>query len=420
MVAMSRLPRTSPDFCYPPGLVSVEVAREFILSRARPLEESEAVAVEAALGRVVARDERSPIDVPGHDNSAMDGYAVRSGDLRAGENRLPVSQRVAAGRIPEALGVGEAARIFTGAALPPGADAVVMQEQCRREGDTVVIPGPVPAGENLRPRGNDIRAGAEVLARGQRIRPQEMGLAASLGLAQVEAYRRLRVAILSSGDELVVPGEPLFPGAVYNSNRYTMTGLVQGLGMDLVDLGRVADDLEATCAALGRAAKMADVIVTSGGMSVGEEDHLKAAVERIGRLEMWKVAVRPGKPLAYGRIDGADFLGLPGNPVSTLVTFCLFVRPFLLARQGASEVLPRAWPVDAGFRWDRPAARREFARGGLEAGSDGGVRAILFPRQGSDVLTSTVWAQGLVEIPEGCTVAPGDRVLWYDFRELLG
>jgi len=231
--------------------------------------------------------------------------------------------------------------------------------------------------------------------------------------------RRLRVAIFSSGDELVQPGESLAPGQIYNSNRYSLSGLVTGLGCELVDLGTVADTLEATEAALRAAANRADVVVTSGGMSVGDEDHVKRAVGHIGRLEMWRVAVKPGKPLAYGRVDEADFLGLPGNPVSTVVTFCLFVRPFLLRRQGVREVLPRPLAVPAGFEWSRPGRRREFARARLSEDGDGGLCATLHRNQSSDVLTSTVWADGLVEIREGRTIARGDHVPYYAFAELL-
>jgi molybdopterin molybdotransferase len=276
----------------------------------------------------------------------------------------------------------------------------------------------VAAGDNVRPRGNDIVAGHEVLAAGTRLRPQELGLAASVGLAELDVVRRLRVAIFSSGDELVQPGEPLAAGAIYNSNRYTLCGLLSALGCETIDLGSVEDSLAATEAALREAAAEADVVVTSGGMSVGDEDHVKQAVERAGRLEMWRVAVKPGKPLAYGRIDTADFIGLPGNPVSTLLTFCLFVRPFLLRRQGVREVLGKALSVPAAFRWPRPGRRREYLRARLEQGSDG-VAVNIYSKQGSDVLTSTVWADGLVEIREGDTVEPGDLVPYYSFAELL-
>ena len=416
---MSSSQRDTTDAVRAPGMISVDQALEFMLARARALEETESVPLTEALGRVLARAETSPIDVPGYANSSMDGYAVRAVDVIGDAPvSLRIAQRIAAGEIGVTLVAGEAARIFTGAALPEGADAVVIQEDCQQDGDQVRFRGPVAAGGNVRPRGNDIVAGHEVLAAGTRLRPQELGLAASVGLAELDVVRRLRVAIFSSGDELVQPGEPLAAGAIYNSNRYTLCGLLSALGCETIDLGSVEDSLAATEAALREAAAEADVVVTSGGMSVGDEDHVKQAVERAGRLEMWRVAVKPGKPLAFGRIATADFIGLPGNPVSTLLTFCLFVRPFLLRRQGVREVLGKALSVPAAFRWPRPGRRREYLRARLEQSSDG-VAVNIYSKQGSDVLTSTVWADGLVEIGEGDTVEPGDLVPYYSFAELL-
>lgn len=408
------------DFCYPDGMISVDQARAFILDRARVVAETETIDVSAALGRVLSAAHVSPIDVPGYANSAMDGYAVRSADFKHKDQaRLKITQRITAGVTGRSIGPGEAARIFTGAPIPDGADAVVMQERCEVDGNRVTIPGPVPDGDNIRPRGNDIVAGREVLPQGLRMRPQEMGLAASVGLSRVTVFRKLKVAIFSTGDELVRPGEPLPAGKIYNSNRYTLQGLLTALGAEILDLGMVEDTLEATQTALTDAASRADAIVTSGGVSVGEEDHVRDAVESIGHIELWRVAVKPGKPLAYGRIGEADFLGLPGNPVSTLVTFCLFVRPFLLKRQGAAELLPRPYPVRAAFDWRKVGQRREFARARLSR-EDGQLPAAeIFPKQGSDVLTSTVWAEGVVEIPEGTRVARGDTILFYSFSDLL-
>jgi len=386
-----------------------------LLERARSASETETVAVTAALGRVLATPQTSAITVPPLDNSAMDGYAVRVADVAATGARLPVSQRILAGAVGESLQPGTAARIFTGAPIPPGADAVLMQEYCYAEGDGVVINALPRRGENVRRAGEDIETGAQVIAAGTRIGAAEMGLAASVGLAELPVFRRLKVACFFTGDELVTPGTSLGPGQIYNSNRYTLTGLVNGLGCELIDLGIVPDSLEATEAALAGATSVADVVITSGGVSVGEADYVKAAVEKLGRVEMWKVAMKPGKPLVYGRVDEADFIGLPGNPVSAFVTFCLFVRPFLLKRMGVRDVLYRAFPVKADFAWTKPGVRREFLRARMQENG----RAAIYPNQSSGVLTSCAWADGLVDIEIGQTVQPGDWVRFIPLAELL-
>ncbi len=410
------------DPCYQAGdgMLSVEQALDVLLGRARVLPQVQEVDVEDGLGRVLARAVGSALDVPPWDNSAMDGYAISSEDVPAGgQVVLPVSQRIPAGSFGAPLAPGTAARIFTGAPVPDGADTVVMQELCVVSGDTVTVPGPVTQGENIRLKGNDIAAGSEILGLGTRIRPQEMGLAASVGVARLPVYQRLRVAIFSTGDELVLPGRPLADGQIYNSNRYTLRGLLRGLGCEIHDLGIVEDTLPATREAMLEAAEQADLIVTSGGVSVGEEDHVKRAVEDVGSLELWRIRVKPGKPLAFGRVGEADFIGVPGNPVSTLVTFMLFARPFILKRQGATAVLPQSVPVVAGFSWPKPGKRREFLRAQLERSPEGKTVAAIYPRQGSDVLTSAVWGDGLVEIPEQATVAPGDTVNYLAFSGLL-
>lgn len=403
----------------PPPL-SVDEALERLLAAARPLRDVETVATEVALGRTLAQSQVSPIAVPPMDNSAMDGYAVRAADLeRDGDTRLPVSQRIPAGAVGVPLEPKTAARIFTGAPIPRGADAVVMQEDTTADGDQVVIHKAVGPGSHIRRAGEDIAPGATVLSAGTRLAPQHLGLAASVGLARLPVLRRLKVATFFTGDELTAPGTPLEPGRIYNSNRYTINGLAAALGFEVVDLGTVRDDLEATVEVLARAAQCADVIITSGGVSVGEADYVKAAVERQGRLTLWRIAVKPGKPLAFGEVGGRPFIGLPGNPVSVFVTFCLFARPFLLRMQGVEQVQPAAYWVEAAFDWPRPDRRREFLRARLVR--DGGpvTRVEIYPHQGSGVLTSTVWGDGLVDVPPATPVRRGDVVRFIPFAELV-
>lgn len=396
-------------------MLSATQLLENLLDRARGLTATETVDITAALGRVLAVPQISSLTVPPLDNSAMDGYAVRMVDVAQAGARLPVSQRILAGAVGATLLPGTAARIFTGAPVPPGADAVLMQEDCTADGEDVVINKLPRMGENIRRAGEDIKAGAQVLAVGTRFSAAEMGLAASVGLASLPVFKRLKVACFFTGDELVTPGAHLAPGQIYNSNRYTLTGLVNDLGCELIDLGIVPDTLEATEAMLARAAREADVVITSGGVSVGEADYVKAAVEKLGQVEMWKVAMKPGKPVVYGQVGHADFIGLPGNPVSAFVTFCLFVRPFLLKRMGVADVLYRAYAVQADFAWTRPGARREFLRASRQP--DG--KLALFPNQSSGVLTSCAWADGLVDLGIGETVLPGDWVRFIPFSELL-
>jgi molybdopterin molybdotransferase len=399
-------------------LISVDDAMAHLLGAASAVADTEKVDTIAASGRVLAEDIVSAIDVPPLDSSAMDGYGVRSADLASGPATFAVSQRIAAGQLGVPLVAGTVARIFTGARIPRGVDAVVMQESCEAAGDQVTVKQSPKVGEWIIRRGADIAKGARILAAGTRLRPQDIGLAASVGSAQLTVFRRLRVAVFSTGDELVMPGEPLPPGAIYNSNRYLLNGLLKRMGCEVADFGIVPDKLAATRAVLRKAAAGNDLIVTSGGVSVGEEDHVRPAVEAEGALSMWRIAMKPGKPLSFGRIGNegsAAFIGLPGNPVSSFVTFLVFVRPYILRRQGATEGAAQALSLRADFDWPKPDARREFLRVKLNA--EGGLD--LFPNQASAVLTSTVWADGLVDNPERQAIKRGDLVRYLPFAGLM-
>jgi molybdopterin molybdotransferase len=400
-------------------MLSVREALDFLLSVARPVDGIEMISTLEANGRVLAQDQASTLNVPSADNTQMDGYAVRAADCASGNAKLAVAQRIPAGHVGEPLAAGTAARIFTGALIPQGADAVVMQEQCEVEGDSVIIRHAPQPGEWIRRTGEDIVAGSVILPIGTRLRAQELGLAASVGLANLPVRRRVRVAVFFTGDELAMPGEPLAPGAIYNSNRFTLRGLLENFGCEITDFGIVPDSLDATRSTLRDAARGHDLIITSGGVSVGEEDHIKPAVEAEGRLNMWQIAVKPGKPLAFGEVCGEGgasfFLGLPGNPVSSFITFMLFVRPFLLRLQGVSgPVEPLAYGMRADFDWPKADRRNEFLRARVNA--QGGLD--LFPNQGSGVLTSTVWGDGLIDNPPGHPVAKGDIVRFIPFAGL--
>ena len=411
-----------------PAMLNLDevLLRALAVARDRVIADIEKLDTFDALGRVLARGVVSALDVPPADNSAMDGYAMRLADLPVAGTVLPVSQRLPAGVVGAVLQPGTAVRIFTGAPLPAGADVVVMQEQCEAvAGEGLghvrvdVLP---PAGQWIRRRGEDVQHGAEVLAAGARLTPQALGLAASVGASRLTVRRRPRVALFSTGDELVMPGESLKPGAIYNSNRFTLRGLLQAAGCTVDDLGIVPDNLAATRDALRRAAAGNDLILTSGGVSVGEEDHIKPAVKAEGWLEAWQVAMKPGKPLAFGAVRREDsesealFMGLPGNPVSSFVTFLLAVAPVLRAIQGCSTAMPIALPVRADFDWPQPDRRREFLRARFNA--QGGLE--LFPNQSSGVLTSAVWADGLVDLPALQPVQRGDTVRFLHFGDLLG
>jgi molybdopterin molybdotransferase len=391
-----------------------------LLSHATPLVDTESVSTFDALGRVLAQDLVSALQVPPQDNSSMDGYAVRASDVAQPGAVLRVSQRIPAGASPEPLEPGTTARIFTGAPVPRGADAIVMQEETEAAGEHVVrFLRPPQPGEWIRRSGEDVRRGDVILARGERLGAAALGLAASIGLPRLDVTRRPRVALFSTGDELVMPGEVpperMRPGAIFNSNRFFLSALLRSLECEVTDFGIVPDQRHVTVRALMEASAHHDLILTSGGVSVGEEDHIKPAVQQLGSLDLWQIAMKPGKPFAYGKVRESHFIGLPGNPVSSFVTFLLLVRPFLLRLQAAVLVAPRPVEMPAHFDWPRADKRREFLR--VRRNSNGGLE--LFPNQSSGVLTSAVWADGLVDNPAGRTIAVGDTVCFIPLAELL-
>ncbi|QWE13517.1 gephyrin-like molybdotransferase Glp [Polynucleobacter sp. AP-Titi-500A-B4] len=407
-------------------MLTAQQALDHLLSHAKPVEEHENVPMQATLGRVLAENVNSLVDVPPLDNTSMDGYAVRTADTTTTGKTLKIAQRIPAGSVGIQLEPGTAARIFTGAPVPPGADAVVMQEDCAiPEGaaDQVqvnIVPTP---GQWIRRRGEDLTAGKTALTAGTFLRPQELGVAASAGLTHLNVKRRVKVAAFFTGDELALPGEPLKPGGIYNSNRDTLLACLRSLGCEATDLGIVPDRLDATRQALRKASKDHDLIITSGGVSVGEEDHIKPAVTAEGRLDLWQIAIKPGKPLAFGAVRKSDeskdgeawFIGLPGNPVSSFVTFLLFVRPFILKLQGREARLPQSYLMRADFDWTKADRRNEFLR--VKVNAEGGLD--LFPNQSSGVLTSASWGDGLLDCPPGQPIHRGDLVKYIPFDSLL-
>ncbi|MEJ2611302.1 MAG: molybdopterin molybdotransferase MoeA [Candidatus Thiodiazotropha sp.] len=399
-------------------LKSVDEALAFLLNDAKSLTESRLLPLSMALGRVLAEPVRSYVDVPPWDNSAMDGYVLRFQDLASESGLLRVTQRIPAGSTGVSLEPGTAAQIFTGAPIPPGGDTVVIQERCERQEDKLMVKASPVLGANIRRAGEDILQGEEILKPGLRLAPQHLGLAASAGVAELSVYRRLKVALFSSGNELVMPGDKLSAGQIYNSNQFTLAGLVQQLGCEVVQLGIIEDSFKATCDALQRGAEEADLVLASGGVSVGEEDHVKSAVESLGSLDLWKIACRPGKPLAYGRIAGTPFLGAPGNPVSLFVIFMIFARPYILRMQGLTQgIQPRVEKVIAGFKKEATDKRQEYARGRLETDDQGRAVVRLFSNSSSGVLNSVVWANGLVVLPPLTAVSPGDLVDFIPYSE---
>lgn len=407
-------------------MLTAQQALDHLLSHAQPVAETECVPMQATLGRVLAENVNSLVDVPPLDNTSMDGYAVRTADTQNPGSVLKIAQRIPAGSVGTELQAGTAARIFTGAPVPLGADAVVMQEDCATpEGsaDQVQVNIAPSFGQWIRRRGEDLTAGKTALTAGTFLRPQELGVAASAGLTHLNVKRRVKVAAFFTGDELSLPGEPLKPGGIYNSNRDTLLACIKALGCDATDLGIVPDRLDATRAALRQASQDHDLIITSGGVSVGEEDHIKPAVTAEGRLDLWQIAIKPGKPLAFGAVrkseqanDGeAWFIGLPGNPVSSFVTFLLFVRPFILKLQGRAAKQTQSYLMRADFDWLKADRRNEFLR--VKLNNHGGLD--LFPNQSSGVLTSASWGDGLVDCPPNQPIKAGDLVKYIPFDALL-
>jgi molybdopterin molybdotransferase len=407
-------------------MLTAQQALDHLLSHAKPVTEIESIPMQATLGRVLAENVNSLVDVPPLDNTAMDGYAVRTADTKNPGSVLKIAQRIPAGSVGTELQAGTAARIFTGAPVPLGADAVVMQEDCSTpEGsaDQVQVNIAPAFGQWIRRRGEDLTAGKTALTAGTFLRPQELGVAASAGLTHLNVKRRVKVAAFFTGDELSLPGEPLKPGGIYNSNRDTLLACIKALGCDATDLGIVPDRLDATRAALRQASQAHDLIITSGGVSVGEEDHIKPAVSAEGRLDLWQIAIKPGKPLAFGAVRKSDqpndgeawFIGLPGNPVSSFITFLLFVRPFILKLQGREAKQTPSYLMRADFDWLKADRRNEFLR--VKINNEGGLD--LYPNQSSGVLTSAAWGDGLVDCPPNQPIQAGDLVKYIPFDALL-
>ncbi|MGB0466920.1 MAG: gephyrin-like molybdotransferase Glp [Pontibacterium sp.] len=398
-------------------LMPFDTALKKLLASAEVVSDTETFPLDQAVGRVLADDVCSTIFVPPADNSAMDGYAVNTDKLPE-SLLMPVSQRITAGEQGYVLQPGTAARIFTGSEIPPGANAVIMQEQCRQVGDDIQLLMRPEAGDHIRAKGQDIQPGCRVVGRGTVLDGRHLGVIASVGVPKVKVYRRIKVAILTTGDELVLPGQPCGPGKIFNSNYFTLQALLERMGVDVIFPGIVADNPDLTSLALLEASQNADLIISSGGVSVGEEDHVKAAVESLGELMLWRLAIKPGKPLAYGRVGQTPFIGLPGNPGAVLVTFLMLARPYIRTMQGCGEVLPKLFPVKSGYERKKVVAREEFLRASLSI-EKGELTAAPAHSQSSGVLSSSVMADGLLVIPSEQTVAKGDLLEFIPFNGLL-
>ncbi|MEX0590313.1 MAG: gephyrin-like molybdotransferase Glp [Xanthobacteraceae bacterium] len=410
-------------FAFGGALLPVEEAGRMMAEHVPPVVEIETVALADAVGRVIARGVKSKIALPPFDNSAVDGYAVRHADIAAdGETLLKLAGRLQAGnRTAAAVGAGEAIRIFTGAAMPAGADTVFMQEDVRAEGDAVVVPAGLKLGANRRLAGEDLREGAVALPTGRRLGPQDVALAAAIGLTHLEVRRRPRVAVFSTGDEIVEPGQPLGAASLYDANRFLLLALLREMGAEAHDLGILKDDPAVLAPAIDAAAANHDLVLTSGGVSTGEADHVKAAVEKVGKLVLWRLAIKPGRPVAMGVVRGTAFAGLPGNPVAVFVTFVHVVRPLLLRLAGADAAPLAALPVRAAFKYRKKKGRREYVRVGLRRAPDGMIEAVKHPQEGAGVITSLTETDGLAELPEDrLEVEPGSTVGFLSYAALVG
>jgi len=403
------------------SLMSVDEALEFLLDASVTTEKKESVSLDNSLSRILAFDIHSTINVPGFDNSAMDGYAIALSDNQLLENNLSfnIVDRIPAGSTGNELNKGCAARIFTGAPIPKGANTVIMQEECEvsEDGVQITIARAIKLNENIRPTGNDIVEDDVILSSGKQIQPQDISLASSVGVGELIVYKKIKVGVFFTGDELVEPGTPLSSGKIYNSNRYALVALLRQVGCEVINLGNIKDKFSATCEALETLESQCDLIMTTGGVSVGEEDHVKPAVESLGEINLWKIRMKPGKPLAYGKVRQTPFIGLPGNPVSSFVTFCIFSLPFIKKMQGNNNYQSKIIKVKANFECKRAKPRREYARARIDYSESTPV-ATLYPKQGSDVMSSIVWADGLVEIPENKTFESGELLNYYPLSEL--
>ena len=403
------------------SLMSADDALSFLIDSACVTAMTEAVSLDDSLGRILANDIHSTINVPGFDNSAMDGYTIALNDTQVAQENLSfdVVDRITAGSTGNDLKIGNAARIFTGAPIPNGANTVVMQEECTLSEDKsqITVKRAINLNENIRPTGNDILKDNVILSSGRQIKPQDISLAASVGVGELVVFKKIKVGVFFTGDELVEPGNPLTPGKIYNSNRYALVALLKQVGCDVINLGNIEDKLDATCEALEALESQCDLIMTTGGVSVGEEDHVKPAVEKLGELNLWKIRMKPGKPLAYGKVKQTPFIGLPGNPVSSFVTFCIFSLPFIKKMQGNSNYESKILKVKTNFDCKRAKPRREYARVRIDHSTETPL-ANLFPKQGSDVMSSVVWADGIIEIPENTTFETGTILNYYSMSEL--